>query len=80
MHVEVDIAKEKAKAMPKGSIPALQDELVRRLGKTYSGITVEIKAKGNDALYIRGASDAERKEIETILQETWESADDWFFQ
>jgi hypothetical protein len=44
MYVEVAIAKEKAKAMPKGSIPALQDELVRRLGKNYSDITVEIKA------------------------------------
>ncbi len=78
MHVEVDIAKEKVKAMPKGSISALQDELVRRLEKKYGGITVEIKTKGSDALYIRGATDLEREEIDTILQETWESADDWF--
>ncbi len=80
MHIELSIAKEKAKAMPKGAIPALHDELVRRLDKLYSDITVEIKAKGDDALYARGASAEERKNIETILQETWESADDWFYQ
>jgi len=80
MHIELNIAKEKAKAMPKGAIPALHDELVRRLDKKFRGVTVEIKAKGEDALYARGASDNERKEIEGVLQETWESADDWFYQ
>ena len=38
MHVEVDIAKEKAKSMPKGSILALQEELTRRLGKKYGEV------------------------------------------
>ncbi len=79
MHVEVDIAKEKAKGMPKGSIPALQDELTRRLDKRYGWVNVEIKTKGSDALYVRGATDTERAEIDAILQETWESADDWFY-
>ncbi len=79
MHVEVDIAKDKAKAMPKGSILALQDELARRLVKKYGEVVVEIKTKGSDALYIRGATDTEREEIDAILQETWESADDWFY-
>ena len=45
MHVEVDIAKEKAKSMPKGSILALQEELTRRLGKKYGEVIVEIKTR-----------------------------------
>ncbi|TKI03872.1 DinI-like family protein [Martelella alba] len=79
MHVEVNIEKEKAKAMPKGSITALQDELTRRLRKKYSGIIVEVKVKGADALYVRGATTIEREDIDAILQQTWESADDWFY-
>ncbi|HHH2070133.1 TPA: DinI-like family protein [Yersinia enterocolitica] len=66
--------------MPKGFILALQEELTRRLGKKYGEVIVEIKTKGSDALYFRGATETEREEIDAILQETCESADDWFFQ
>ncbi|EAB1967027.1 DinI family protein, partial [Salmonella enterica subsp. diarizonae] len=28
---------------------------------------------------IVGAADGDKKRIQSILQETWESADDWFY-
>ncbi|HFH0500562.1 TPA: DinI-like family protein, partial [Salmonella enterica subsp. enterica serovar Onderstepoort] len=30
-------------------------------------------------LSIVGAADGDKKRIQNILQETWESADDWFY-
>ncbi|EDN7188527.1 DinI family protein, partial [Salmonella enterica subsp. enterica serovar Java] len=30
-------------------------------------------------LSIVGATDGDKKRIQSILQETWESADDWFY-
>lgn len=60
MRVEVSIAKEKAKAMPKGSISALTEEMTKRLTSRYEDVE-------GDKEYVQG-----------VLQETWESADDWF--
>lgn len=33
---------------------------------------------GMDGLSVRNGTTADREEIEEILQEVWESADDWF--
>lgn len=33
---------------------------------------------GMDGLSVRNGTPADREAIEEILQETWESADDWF--
>ena len=80
MKVEISIAKEKAKSMPKGSIDALRIELIRRLDLLYPEIEIVIKTASNDGLTLFRAldKDADKKQIESVLQNTWESADDWF--
>lgn len=50
MRVEVSIAKEKAKAMPKGSLNALTEELTKRLGSRYEDVEVIVKAASNAGL------------------------------
>jgi DNA-damage-inducible protein I len=80
MRVEVTIAKEKAAAMPKGAISALTLELSRRLSSHYPGVDVIVKTASNDGLSIFRAKDKEgdKEVVSKVLQETWESADDWF--
>lgn len=80
MKVEISIAKEKAKAMPKGSMDALRGELKRRLESLFPDVDVEIKTASNDGLTLFRAPDKEstKKQVEAVLQNTWESADDWF--
>lgn len=80
MRVEVSIAKEKAKAMPKGSITALTDELTKRLRSRYEDVEVIVKTASNDGLSILRSKDKEgdKEYVQGVLQETWESADDWF--
>lgn len=80
MIVEVTIAKEKVKSMPKGSVDALRDELIKRLGSRYEDLEVIVKAASNDGLSVRRSQDKEsdKAEVERVLQETWESADEWF--
>lgn len=81
MKVEISIAKEKAKAMPKGAIDALRVELKRRLDLLYPDVDIEIKIASNDGLTLFRALDKDdaRKQVEAVLQNTWESADDWFY-
>ena len=80
MRVEVSIAKEKAKAMPKGSINALTEELTKRLSSRYDDVEVIVKTAGNDGLSVLRSKNKEgdKEYVEEVLQETWESADDWF--
>ncbi|MCK0552595.1 DinI family protein [Pantoea ananatis] len=80
MIVEVTIAKEKVKAMPKGAVDALRDELIKRLGKKYEELEVIVKPASNDGLSVRRSPDKEgdKAQVEKVLQEAWESADEWF--
>lgn len=80
MIVEVSIAKEKAKGMPKGSVDALREELTKRLSQNYSDLQVVVKLASNDGLSVLRSQnkDTDREFVSTVLQETWESAEDWF--
>ncbi|HBQ5642553.1 TPA: DinI family protein [Klebsiella variicola] len=80
MRVEISIAKEKAKAMPKGSVDALIDELTKRLSPRYPDVEVIVKTASNDGLSVMRVADKEiaKEYVEETLQNTWETADDWF--
>ena len=67
MRIEVSIAK--TTALPNGALEALNNELSRRIAEQFPAIDSQVSvryATGNQ-LSVFGA-----------LQETWESADDWF--
>lgn len=76
MKVEVTI--DKIKKLPNGAIPALQEELLKRLSRRYEDCSLIVRQAGSDGLFVTGAEKDDKKLIEEILQETWESADDWF--
>ena len=82
MRVEICIAKEKISKMPKGSVPALQQEMLRRIGKRYDDADVIVKSASNDGLTILRAVDKESalEFGQETLQEVWQTADDWFMQ
>ena len=82
MRVEIYIAKEKISKMPKGSVSALQQEMLRRVSKRYADVDVIVKSASNDGLTILRAVDKESAHefVQETLQEAWETADDWFIQ
>lgn len=74
MRVELTI--DRNKKLPDGAVPALEAELLERLSKQYNDCKLTIKRASSDGLSVFGG---EKKEVERILQETWESADEWFY-
>lgn len=78
MRIDVTIAK--TTLLPAGAIDALRDELLHRIESAFpdnpSEVTVRY-ATGNN-LSVIGATKEDKTRISEILQETWESADDWF--
>jgi len=78
MRIEVTIAK--TTVLPAGALDALAGELSRRINNTFpdnaGAVTVRHAAANN--LSVIGAAKEDKDRISEILQETGESADDWF--
>ncbi|WP_130934542.1 DinI-like family protein, partial [Klebsiella pneumoniae] len=51
---------------------------LRRLDQNFNNCSLVIRRAGTDGLTVLGGMDGDKKRIEEILQDTWESADDWF--
>lgn len=77
MRIEITI--DRKKSLPDGAEPALEVELLRRLSQKYEDCKLSIRRAGADGLSVLGGIDSDKETIEEILQETWESADDWFY-
>ncbi|MCM7821073.1 DinI-like family protein [Enterobacter hormaechei] len=74
--MKIELTIDRMKKLPDGAIPALESELLKRLSKQFNGCHLTIKRAGNDGLAVFGG---DKKEVEHIVQETWESADEWFY-
>ena len=77
MKVELTIAR--TKELPKGAVPALEKELLKRLQNQFEDCSLVVRRAGSDGLSVSGVEKEVKKKVEEILQQTWESADDWFY-
>ncbi len=78
MRIEVCI--DRTKPLPVGALEALSGELSKRINKKFSDTdnSVYVRYAGANSLTVMGGAKTDKDLIEEILQETWESADDWF--
>lgn len=76
MRVEVTVAK--TVKLPAGAIDALTQELSHRIQTHYPDTSVLVRYAGSNSLIVFGGNKDDKEKITEILQETWESADDWF--
>ncbi|MDS1916098.1 DinI family protein [Enterobacter asburiae] len=77
--MKIEVMIDRTKKLPDGAVPALERELLKRLGRSFDDCRLTVRRAGSDGLSIIGCADDDKKRIEEILQETWESADEWFF-
>ncbi|EME1359695.1 TPA: DinI-like family protein [Klebsiella aerogenes] len=77
--MKVEITIDRRKKLPDGAVPALEKELLRRHDQNFNNRSFIIRRTGTDGLSVLGGMDGDKKRVEQILQDTWESADDWFY-
>ncbi|WP_391487542.1 DinI-like family protein [Leclercia tamurae] len=77
MKIEITIGR--TKKLPGGAVPALEQELLKRINQSYSDCKLIVRRANSGGLSIIGGEKSDNKRIEEILQQTWESADDWFY-
>ncbi|HED2256899.1 TPA: DinI-like family protein [Klebsiella aerogenes] len=61
------------------AVPALEKELLRRVSQSSDGCKLRIRITSNDGPSVLGGAVCDKKRVVQILQETWGSADDWFY-
>lgn len=74
--MKVELAVNRMKKLPEGALPALETELQKRLTEQFINCKLTIRRGSTDGLTVFGG---DKKEVECLVQETWESADEWFY-
>ncbi|MBW7983931.1 DNA damage-inducible protein I [Enterobacillus tribolii] len=76
--MRIEVTLDKRNPLPNGALEALSSEFSRRVNRDFPDTAVQIRLAGGNTLTVMGGLKVEKDRIEEILQETWESADDWF--
>lgn len=76
MRVELTLAK--SAPLPAGALEALTHELTQRVHRHYPDSAIAVRYAAANNLSVLGGNKDDKALISEILQETWESADDWF--
>ncbi|GFM09056.1 MULTISPECIES: DinI-like family protein [Enterobacter] len=77
--MKVELTIDRTKELPEGAVPALERELLKRLQSQFEECSLIVRRAGSDGLSVYGGEKEAKKKVEEILQQTWESADDWFY-
>lgn len=77
--MKLELTIDRTKELPKRAFSALEKELLKRLGNQYENCSLSICRAGSVGLSFLAGDKEDKKKIETILEETWESADGWFY-
>ncbi|TKI07690.1 DNA damage-inducible protein I [Martelella alba] len=76
--MRIEITLNKATPLPAGALEALTREFTTRIDKHFADTQVQVRYAGANGLSVLGGSKEDKALVTDILQETWESADDWF--
>lgn len=77
--MKVELTIDRTKELPEGTVPALERELLKRIQSQFDECSLIVRRAGSDGLSVYGGEKEAKKKVEEILQQTWESADDWFY-
>ena len=77
--MKIELTIDRTKELPEGAVPALERELLKRLQSQFDECCLIVRRAGSDGLSVYGGEKEAKKKVEEILQQTWESADDWFY-
>lgn len=77
--MKIELTIDRTKELPKGAVLALEQELLKRLQNQFDDCTLIVCRVVADGLAVFGGEKEFKKKVEEILQQTWESADDWLY-
>ncbi|WP_279205733.1 DNA damage-inducible protein I [Obesumbacterium proteus] len=76
--MRIELTLDKRNKLPEGALEALNHEFSKRVNHIYPDTAVQVRMTNSNTLTVMGGLKSDKERIEEVLQETWESADDWF--
>jgi len=76
--MRVELLIDKTKQLPAGAVEDFKAEFEKRLERNYPSATFSVRRAGSDGMSVMGGTPRDKEVIDVMLQDTWESADDWF--
>ncbi|MGY3867689.1 DinI-like family protein [Aeromonas bivalvium] len=75
--MRLEIIIDRKKQVSPDIMAALEQELLKQLGRHFPDIQVRVAGGSNMALNITRASKEEKELLEELVQEVWENAESW---
>ncbi|MFG0833408.1 DinI-like family protein [Aeromonas bivalvium] len=75
--MRLEIIIDRKKQVSPDIMAALEQELLKQLGRRFPDIQVRVAGGSNMALNITRASKEEKELLEELVQEVWENAESW---
>lgn len=66
--MKIELTINKSKDLPRGAIPALEKELLKRLQNQYENCSLVIRRAGGDSLTVFGGDKGDKTKVEEILR------------
>lgn len=77
--MQVELTIDRSKELLKVAVPTLEKELLKKLQNQFDDCSLVIRRAGSGVLNVSGGEKEVKDTVEGILQNTQESADDWFY-
>lgn len=77
--MKVELPIDNTKKLPNGAFPTLEKELLKRLQNRFDECSLVMCRAGFDESSVDSGEKEAKKQVGELLQQTGESADDWFF-
>ncbi|MCS3454060.1 DinI family protein [Aeromonas rivuli] len=75
--MRLEIIIDRKKQVSPDTMAALEQELLKQLGRRFPDIQVRVAGGSNMALNITRASKEDKELVEELVQEVWENAESW---
>ncbi|UYM56347.1 DinI family protein [Leclercia adecarboxylata] len=69
--MKVELTIDRTKEIPKGAVPALEKELLKRLQNQFDDCSLVIRRAGSDGLSVYGGEKEVKKTVEEIISKVW---------
>ncbi|WGM13212.1 DinI-like family protein (plasmid) [Arsenophonus nasoniae] len=76
LNIDIKFTERDIQGMPKGSMSALEKEIIKKIGIRYSDMILRVRKSSSQGINISGVKGEEKKQVMKAIEKIWED-DSW---
>jgi len=76
LSIDIKFTERDIQGMPKGSMSALEKEIIKKIGIRYSDMILRVRKSSSQGINISGVKGEEKKQVMKAIEKIWED-DSW---